>query len=37
MDAAQIFAASDELRNAMKESGVISDPILAWYENPRAN
>lgn len=37
MDAAKLFASSDELKQAMEESGVVSDPVLSWYQSFTTN
>jgi len=37
MDAARIFASSDQLKQAMEESGVVSDPVLSWYQSLNTN
>ena len=37
MDSAKIFASSEDLKDAMDKSGVISEPSLAWFESPEDN
>jgi len=35
MDSAKIFASSEQLKTAMEESGVTSEPVLTWFETHR--